>query len=182
VVSEVSKIKLGLPELEETQMGSLIDRTHQARQLAAIETAHAEGAKLLVGGAVPTDPELARGAYLEPTVFDDVTSEMDISRTELFGPVLAVVACDDADEMLRTANDTDYGLTASIWTTDISRALRTAEEIEAGYVWINDVETRYPGVPHGGWKLSGIGQENALVEELATFTRSKSVNIAIGGR
>src|SRR5690606_537613 len=96
------------------------------------------------------------------------------------GPVLAITACQDEDEMLRLANDTDMGLTAAIWTQDVSRAIRLTEQIEAGYVWINDVETRFPGVPFGGWKLSGIGVEQALSEEIRAFSRVKSVNIGMG--
>lgn len=182
VVEQVARIKLGLPEREDTEMGSLISKAHRDRNLSAIERAQQQGAKLLVGGHVPQDrPELAAGAYLEPTVFDAVTPDMAVAQEELFGPVLAVMRCDDDAEMIRVANDTEYGLTAAIWTQDIDRALRAAERIEAGYVWINDVETRYPGVPHGGWKQSGIGVEQALTEELLGFTRSKSINIAVRG-
>lgn len=182
VVDEVGRIELGLPEREDTQMGALISREHRDRILDGIRTAQGEGAKLLVGGGVPEGrAELAHGAYLEPTVFDEVTPDMAVARTELFGPVLAVLPCADEHEMIEVANDTEYGLTASIWTQDIDRALRTAEEIDAGYLWINDVETRYPGVPHGGWKQSGIGLEQALSEEILGFTRLKSINITVRG-
>jgi acyl-CoA reductase-like NAD-dependent aldehyde dehydrogenase len=82
-------------------------------------------------------------------------------------------------EAIALANATDYGLTASVWTRDIDRALRTADAIEAGYVWVNDVETRYTGVPFGGWKQSGLGSEQSLLDDLVQFTRTKAVNIAV---
>jgi acyl-CoA reductase-like NAD-dependent aldehyde dehydrogenase len=83
------------------------------------------------------------------------------------------------DEAIALANGTDYGLTASVWTRDIDRALRAADAIEAGYVWVNDVETRYTGVPFGGWKQSGIGSEQSLLDDLEQCTRTKAVNIAV---
>ncbi len=182
IVEEVARIRLGLPEREDTEMGSLIGHSHLERNLAAVQRARHEGAALLIGGRVPQRrPELARGAYLEPTVFDSVTPEMALAKEEIFGPVLAVIPCDDEAELVRVANGTDYGLSAAIWTQDIDRALRVADQVDAGYLWINDVETRYPGVPHGGWKQSGMGVEQALTEEIRTFTRPKSINIAVRG-
>jgi len=179
VVDLVGDITMGLPDREETQMGSLISTGHRDRVLAAVRRAEQQGARLVAGGRIPEDPALARGAYLEPTVFDHVDESMDVARDELFGPVLAVMPCRDEAEMIRIANNTDYGLTAAIWSQDIDRALAAAERIEAGYVWINDVETRYKGVPHVGWKQSGIGLEQALTEEIREFSRTKSVNLAI---
>jgi acyl-CoA reductase-like NAD-dependent aldehyde dehydrogenase len=104
---------------------------------------------------------------------------MRIAQDEIFGPVLSVMSWTEEREAIELANQTPYGLTASIWTNDIDRALAAAQRIEAGYVWVNDVETRYPGLPFGGWKQSGIGTEQALAEELLSFTRSKSVSIAV---
>lgn len=179
VLERVEGIRLGLPELPDTEMGSLVSRAHQARVMGYIERAQSDGASLVAGGSAPTDPTLAAGAFVEPTVFDQVDSASELAREEVFGPVLALLGWTDEAQVAELVNDSPFGLTASIWTQDLDRALRLVDVIEAGYVWVNDVETRYPGVPFGGWKLSGIGKEQALLEELHSFTRSKSVNIAV---
>jgi acyl-CoA reductase-like NAD-dependent aldehyde dehydrogenase len=119
-----------------------------------VERGVAAGARVRFGATIPDDPALRAGAFLTPTVVDRVAP-----GTEL-------------------ANAGRYGLTAAIWTQDIDRALRTAERIEAGYLWINDVETRFPAVPFGGWNDSGIGLEHGL-EEILSFTRVKAVNVRI---
>lgn len=179
VLERVTAIRLGIPERPETEMGSLVSEAHRRRVLGYVESARSEGARVLFGGGPPDDPELAAGAYVKPTVIDEVTAKMTVAREEIFGPVLSVVEWSDEDDVVSLANDTEYGLTASVWAQDIDRALRLADQIEAGYIWVNDIETRYPGVPFGGWKLSGIGKEQALVEELASFTQSKSINVAV---
>jgi betaine-aldehyde dehydrogenase len=131
------------------------------------------------GGPPPDRPDLARGAYLAPTVFDRVDPAAPLATTEVFGPVLSILEFRGEREAIELANATEYGLTASIWTHDLDRALRVADAVEAGYVWINDVETRYPGVPFGGWKQSGIGTEQGLAQEILSFTRGKSLNIRL---
>ncbi len=100
----------------------------------------------------------------------------------MFGPVLGVTTWTDEQEALRLANDTEYGLTASIWCNDIDRALNAARTIDAGYIWVNDVEVRYPGVPFGGWKQSGLGLELGLVDDILSHTRSKSINVGLSAR
>jgi acyl-CoA reductase-like NAD-dependent aldehyde dehydrogenase len=179
IVRLVERIVIGLPERESTQMGSLISPAHRDRVLGFVAAAREDGAELLAGGGAPGDPELAGGAYVLPTVFGGVKPGDRLAQEEVFGPVLAIMDWTDEAEAIALANATDYGLTASVWTRDIDRALRTADAIEAGYVWINDVETRYTGVPFGGWKQSGIGSEQSLLDDLVQFTRTKSVNIAV---
>jgi betaine-aldehyde dehydrogenase len=182
VLQLVSAIRLGLPEDEDADMGSLISPEHRDRVLGLISKGRDEGAVLLCGGGPPEGrEELKGGAYLEPTVVDSVRAGSVLAGEEVFGPVLSIMTWRDEDEAIRLANDTEYGLTASIWTRDIDRALRVAGAVEAGYIWINDVETRYPGVPFGGWKRSGIGFEQGLSHELLTYTRSKSLNIRVNG-
>ena len=102
-----------------------------------------------------------------------------VSSEEIFGPVLAATTWTDDSEAIAMANDTPYGLTASIWCNNIDKALHSARSIDAGYVWVNDVEVRYPGLPFGGWKQSGIGKELGLVDDILSHTRSKAISVAI---
>jgi betaine-aldehyde dehydrogenase len=175
----VERIAVGLPEREGTQMGSLISPVHRERVLGFVRDAVEDGGTVLAGGGPPSDPELDAGAYVLPTVVDGVRPDARLARHEVFGPVLAIMEWTEEAEAIALANATDYGLTASVWTRDIDRALRTADAIEAGYVWVNDVETRYTGVPFGGWKQSGLGSEQSLLDDLVQFTRTKAVNIAV---
>ena len=110
-----------------------------------------------------------------PTVFDGVRATMRIAKEEIFGPVMSVMPWENEDEMLATANGVEYGLTAAIVTNDLAKAMETAERIEAGYVWIN-ATGRYLGAPYGGWKMSGLGQEECL-DELVSYTQIKNVNM-----
>ncbi len=179
IVERVERIVIGLPEADGTQMGSLISPEHRDRVLGFVEAAHADGATLRAGGGPPEDPELRAGAYVLPTVFDGVRPDHRLANEEVFGPVLAVMEHATEAEAIQLANATELGLTASVWTRDIDRALRMADALEAGYVWVNDVETRYTGVPFGGWKQSGLGSEQSLLDDLVQFTRTKAVNIAV---
>lgn len=180
IIKHVEAIRLGVPDDPDTEMGSLVSIEHQRRVLTMIERAAADGATIATGGGVP-DAELglADGAFVVPTVLTNVEPDSYIAQTEVFGPVLSILVWDDLDTALDVANSVDFGLTASVWCNDINAALTTADRLDAGYVWINDVETRYSGVPFGGWKQSGIGSEQALLQEIETYTRSKSINIAV---
>jgi betaine-aldehyde dehydrogenase len=180
VVRRVGALRLGLPEDESADVGSLISLAHRDRILELIDAARRDGLAPVAGGGPPAGrPELARGAYLAPTVFDGVDPASALATDEIFGPVLAVLGFRTEDEAVALANATEYGLTASIWTHDIDRALRVAAAVDAGYIWINDVETRYPGVPFGGWKQSGIGTEQGLAQEILSYARGKSLNIRL---
>jgi betaine-aldehyde dehydrogenase len=103
---------------------------------------------------------------------------MRVANEEVFGPVIFVLEWSDEDELLRMANDVDYGLTASIYTDDLETAHRTARELEAGYVWVNDTASHHMGAPFGGWKQSGVGREEALDEVLA-YSQKKNVNVSL---
>jgi acyl-CoA reductase-like NAD-dependent aldehyde dehydrogenase len=179
IVARVGRIAIGLPEAPGTQMGSLISPEHRDRVLGFVEAGLADGGELLAGGGAPADPALTGGAYVAPTVFAGVAPEHTLAREEVFGPVLSIMDFTDDSDAIELANATEYGLTASVWTKDIDRALRAADAIEAGYVWVNDVETRYTGVPFGGWKQSGLGSEQSLLDDLEQCTRTKAVNIAV---
>lgn len=165
-------IKVGDPRAEDTEMGPLAFREHYERVLTHISNATEDGARLVCGGGRPD--HLDRGYYVGPTVFDGVEPTMRLFRDEVFGPVMAVCRWKDEDEMVAQVNDVDFGLTARIWTQDISRANRLVSKVDAGFVWINESGRKDRGIPVGGFKMSGMGKESC-VEELISYTREKSV-------
>jgi betaine-aldehyde dehydrogenase len=140
-----------------------------------IESANAEGAKLLTGGGKPFNKSLHGGLFIAPTVFDNVATTMRIAQEEIFGPVMSIITWSDYDNMIEKANSLEYGLTAAIVTNDLAKAMETAERVEAGYVWINS-NGRYLGAPYGGWKQSGIGEEECF-DELLSYTQIKNINM-----
>lgn len=168
-------IRVGLPSDPETEMGAMITLAARDRSVAMVERATADGARLVTGGHPIRSGELGRGAFVEPTIVGDVRPGSELADVEVFGPVLAALSFESEDEAVALANDGPYGLTAAVWTSDIDRAFRVANAIETGYVWINDVETRFPSVPFGGWGDSGVGLEHGL-EEVLSMTRVKAVN------
>ncbi len=179
VVTAAGRIRIGPPMAPDTEMGSMISPAARQRCLDLVGQAVELGARVVAGGRAPTRDDLAAGAFLEPTIIDGVPSGSALAREEVFGPVLTATTFESEAEALALANDGPYGLTAAVWTRDIDRAFRMADRIEAGYLWINDVETRFPAVPFGGWKDSGVGAEHGL-DEILSFTRVKAVNVRIG--
>jgi betaine-aldehyde dehydrogenase len=178
IASRVSKIKMGLAEDKDTQMGPVITREHYERVMGFIDSGKAEGARAVLGGKHPSEPALERGYFIEPTVFDGVKHGMRIEQQEIFGPVMSLISWEDEASMLEQVNGVEYGLCANVWTNDISRALRLADQIEAGYIWINGHGgKRFKGAPFGGYKDSGIGREHSL-DELLSYTQIKNVNVA----
>ena len=171
--------KPGVPTEMSTKMGPLISKAAEDRVLGYIEEGKREGAKIVTGGKVPIGIEgIEGGFFIEPTIFADVQPHMKIAREEIFGPVMSVLRWNDEEEMLKQVNDTNYGLTAAVYTRDMSKAHRTTQRIEAGYVWVNQVGRHFLNVPFGGVKNSGIGREECL-DELLGFTRIKSVNVSL---
>jgi betaine-aldehyde dehydrogenase len=170
--------KPGIPTDPTTTMGAIISKTQYDRVTGYIESARQEGARLVSGGERPADPALAGGFYIEPTVFADVTPRMRIAREEIFGPVLAISKWSDEANMLAEVNAVEYGLTASIWTNDVTTAYRTAMAVQSGFVWINEVSKHFLGVPFGGYKQSGIGREECL-EEMLSFTQEKNIHLKL---
>jgi acyl-CoA reductase-like NAD-dependent aldehyde dehydrogenase len=168
------------PSYDETsQMGPLVSRAQLDRVTGHIAGAVAQGARLVSGGGAPDDVP-SEGHYLAPTLFTDVTSSMDISRDEVFGPVMIVQPFDDELEAIAMANETRLGLSAGVWSRSIDRALRVAMNLEAGYVWVNDANRHYPGSPFGGVKASGTGREESL-DELDSYSEVRAVNIKVPG-
>lgn len=174
-----NNFKPGIPTEMATTMGPVISKAAEERVLSYIESGKKEGAKLLCGGQKPKDAEQIKGGYfIEPTIFADVKHDMKISREEIFGPVMSVFKWTDEKEMLQQVNDTEYGLTASIYTRDIAIAQDVVKKVEAGFVWVNQVGRHFLGVPFGGYKESGGGREESI-EEMFSFTQTKSVNLNI---
>jgi betaine-aldehyde dehydrogenase len=180
VLERVKRIRLGNPEDEATNFGPLVSAAQMDSVLGYIAKGRAEGARLLIGGNRVTEGEYAKGAYVAPTVFTDCTDQMTIAREEIFGPVMSILVYDSEEEVIRRANDTDYGLAAGVVTRDLARAHRVIHQLEAGICWINTWGESPAEMPVGGSKQSGVGRENGLTT-LAHYTRIKSVPVDLGG-
>jgi betaine-aldehyde dehydrogenase len=178
IVDRVHRIKIGLPTERDTEMGCLSSQAQFDKTLAYIKLGVEGGARLVYGGKRSSEPKLARGFFVEPTVFADVTDDMRIAREEIFGPVVSVLSWSDEDNVVARVNGLDVGLTCSIWTRDLSRAHRLASRVAAGYVWINGASQHWVGVPFGGYKQSGVGREESI-EELLACTQIKTVNVML---
>ena len=175
LIAEVKKIPVGLPWIDTNVVGPVVSKKQFESVNAFIQSGIAEGAKLELGGNSPSSTELKDGFFINPTIFSKVTPAMKIANEEIFGPVISVMSWDSYDEMMSIANSTAYGLTAGIVTNSLSDAMKTAEEIQCGYVWIN-AAGRYAGAPYGGWKLSGLGVEECF-DELKSYTKTKNINM-----
>ena len=179
LLERVGRMRIGDPLDPGTHVGALISAEHRDRVISYIETGKANGAKLLCGGGPPDDPELTNGFFVEPTVFDGCSDDMQIVQEEIFGPVMAVLAFETEDEVVERANDTMYGLAAGVFTSDIQRAHRVVAQLEAGTCWINNYNITPIEMPFGGTKQSGIGRENSLTT-LNHYTQLKSVYVEMG--
>ena len=177
----VKRYKPGDPTDPATTMGSIINQVQYDRVMKYIAAGKEDGARLVSGGKRPDDAKLAKGLFIEPTIFADVNMGMRIGKEEIFGPVLSVFKWKDEAEMLEQVNQVEYGLTCSIWTNDLATAHRTAAAVEAGYVWINEVSKHFLGAPFGGYKQSGVGREECI-EELIRFTREKNIHVNLKRR
>jgi len=178
VVQAVRVFRPGLPTDPATTMGALISEVQWERVMEFIEAGRREGARLITGGGRPQDPALARGWFIEPTIFADVTMQMRIAREEIFGPVLSVLRWSDEEDLFRQVNDVEYGLTASVYTRDLARAHRAASRIEAGFLWVNNAGPHFTGASYGGLKQSGNAREESF-EELLSFTQTRNVNVTL---
>ncbi len=173
-VEATRNVKVGNPEDEATEVGSLVSRKQQEKVLDYIGIGREEGAELVVGGTPPDDPALADGAYVMPAVFDRASNDMRIAREEIFGPVVAVIPFDTEQEALAMANASPYGLSGSIWSRDIGKALRTARGLQAGVISVNTNSSVHTEAPFGGYKMSGIGRELGM-HALELYTEVKNV-------
>ncbi|MBB1610516.1 MULTISPECIES: aldehyde dehydrogenase [unclassified Pseudomonas] len=160
VVEALKGWKAGHPLDPETNVGALVDGRQLEQVLGYIEAGKAEGARLMTGGRQVL--EETGGTYVEPTLFDGVSNAMKIAREEIFGPVLSVIEFEGAEEAIRIANDTQYGLGAAVWTRDITKAHQTARALRAGSVWVNQYDGGDMTAPFGGFKQSGNGRDKSL--------------------
>lgn len=174
VAERIERRRIGDPFDDSTEQGTMVNRAQYEKSLSYVDIARTDGATVVTGGGRP--PGLDRGLYVAPTVFTGVRPESRIAQEEVFGPLLAVIGFAEETEAVEIANDVRYGLTASVWTRDVSRAHRVVEALEAGFTWINGSSQHFPNVPFGGMKGSGIGREESL-EELLSYTELKSVNV-----
>lgn len=167
--------KVGDPFDPETRQGPQIDQAQFDKILKYVDYGKQDGASCVSGGQRVGD----RGYFIEPTLFTGVTDDMRIARDEIFGPVLSVLKFSDVDEMIRRANDTNFGLAAAVWTRDLTKAHRFASKVRAGTVWVNCYDVLDAGAPFGGFKQSGIGRELGAAG-LEAYLENKTVTVALG--
>ncbi|HYW41486.1 MAG TPA: aldehyde dehydrogenase family protein, partial [Bryobacteraceae bacterium] len=172
------KLRVGNPLDPATQMGSQISARQMDRILDYVESGKREGARLVAGGERDTEGDKARGFFVKPTVFSEVKPEMRIAREEIFGPVVSAIRFSEAEEAVRIANGTVYGLAAAVWTRDVRLAHRMARDIKAGSVWINTYNGFDSASPFGGYKQSGFGRDLGSYA-LEQYTNVKSVWVAL---
>jgi 5-carboxymethyl-2-hydroxymuconic-semialdehyde dehydrogenase len=176
LAARAARVKVGDPQDPATEIGSLVHPKHFQQVMSYVEIGLAEGARLVAGGVRP--PGLETGNFLAATVFADVTSSMRIFQEEIFGPVVCVTPFDSEEEAIRLANATRYGLAGYVWTTDLTRAHRVVEGIDAGMLWLNSHNVRDLRTPFGGTKASGLGREGG-VHSLDYYTETKIVHVAL---
>jgi acyl-CoA reductase-like NAD-dependent aldehyde dehydrogenase len=175
VAARMAALRLGSPLDLASEMGPVNSARQHARVMDFINGARAEGARLVTGGRRPPGERFSQGYWVEPTLFAEVQPAMRIAREEIFGPVVCALRWRTEDEAVALANDSDYGLTAAVWTQDLPVALRMLRSLQAGTVWINMAGQHFVGTPFGGWKDSGLGGEECL-EELLSYSQVKAVH------
>jgi 4-(gamma-glutamylamino)butanal dehydrogenase len=165
----------GDPLDPETNLGPLVTAQHAARVLGYIERGRKDGARVEFGGDAPA----RSGSFVNPTPFSGVTNRMTIAQEEIFGPVAAAIVVDGLDEAIAVANDSIYGLAASVWTRDLNKAHKAVRSLEAGVIWVNCFDHDDMTQPFGGYKQSGQGRDKCL-ESLLEYTQTKSAWMHLG--
>ena len=176
---KTKELKVGSPKEDDNNLGAIVSKAHMEKVLSCIELAKLEGGTILTGGKrIILEGELSEGFYIEPTVIDGLNYTCRTNQEEIFGPVVAMIPFSTEKEVIDMANSTKYGLSASIFTKDVSRAHRVAAAIDSGIVWVNTWMLRDLRIPFGGMKSSGVGREGGF-KSLQFFTEPKNVCIKI---
>ncbi|MDF2369288.1 MAG: betaine-aldehyde dehydrogenase [Rhizobiaceae bacterium] len=178
-IARTQSIRIGDPGDEATQMGPLVSAAQRDKVMDYVAIGRDEGAKLVTGGNRLNLQGMEEGFFMEPTIFADVTDDMRIAREEIFGPVMSVLVFEDEDEVIARANDTEFGLSAGVFTRDLSRGHRVIAQLKAGSCWINTYNLAPVEAPFGGYKRSGVGRENSRAA-LEYYSQIKSVYVATG--
>ena len=178
-VEEVKKLKVGNPKNDDSRLGAIVSKPHFEKILSCIELAKQEGGNVLCGGeAIKGEGECAEGWFIEPTVIEGLTQNCKTNQEEIFGPVVTIQPFETEEEALQLANATEYGLAATIWTENISKAHRIAAKVESGIIWVNCWLVRDLRTPFGGMKQSGVGREGGM-HALEFFMEVKNLCVAI---
>lgn len=175
-VAKVKQLKVGHPSKENTNIGALVSKSHLEKVMQYIEIAKSEGGKILCGGYKITLKKYENGYYLEPTIIEVPTDECRVNQEEIFGPVVTIMPFNSENEVLQMANKVKYGLSATLWTNNLTRTMKMTNQLQAGIIWVNTWMMRDLRTPFGGTKASGVGREGGF-EALRFFTESKNVCI-----
>jgi aminomuconate-semialdehyde/2-hydroxymuconate-6-semialdehyde dehydrogenase len=178
-VEKTKSLKVGNPKDEDSNLGAVVSKQHMEKILECIELAKSEGGEILIGGnRLILDGGLSEGYYIEPTIIEGLSHSCRTNQEEIFGPVVSIIPFANESEVIEMANSTKYGLSASIFTKDVSKAHRVAAAIDSGIVWVNTWMLRDLRIPFGGMKSSGVGREGGF-KSLEFFTEPKNVCIKI---
>ena len=179
LVDKASKLVVGDPKNSTTHLGAIVSKEHMNKILTKIKEAESLGGKILIGGQQKIlDGDLADGYYIEPTIIEGLNFDCSVNQEEIFGPVVSIIPFSSEEEVINMANSTKYGLSASIFTQNVSRAHRVAASIQSGVVWVNTWLLRDLRIPFGGMKSSGVGREGGF-KSLEFFTEPKNICIKI---
>lgn len=176
LAERAKKIVLGDPRDKATEMGTAANEPQFNRILDFINTARQDGAELVTGGGAAREGELAKGLFIQPTIFANVSNDMRIAQEEIFGPVLSIIPFDEEEEAIAIGNASPYGLACGVWTESLTRAMRMIRAMHTGVVWVNTYRTSAPQAPFGGMKNSGFGRERGE-QGILEFTTTKNVMI-----